>query len=517
MKLVLYIVTSYSPELIHYMKKKKMNISLFFVLGFLGDQVVITAIGVENTDAESTETIEERDPLRRGRTHEREVDQDVQTDSPEGEKYSPDSSEGEQYSPNSSEDEEFRGERDTSLSHRSVSDYPDDGELYSPREDVDKMSPNLKDDSTGLDDNMMEDAEADDSALRGDRETELEPDSPETPLGDSTEEVNIDPSDRQEESTGLDKEMVEFPEAGDHPAHRGARETGDGPVREIDPVEESTEEANDDLSGRSPNVVSSISQAADTASEEVISATRDSEEPKKERRDESTSVAEPRNDAEETRPGSIQAEIPSPNAVNENLHVHKAEPISSVTEDEEKELHPEAQHVGISPHVQDGGKPVSVETQYFEEKMLNVERNRLLNDPLTRVFDELFGDSLEWFPSQGDNSGPKDKFSILVNCNNKQDDSDYKVNLVTTLCPFLRSDADNACGTIRRASYQFDDGKKLCSSDCAPHLNAVLEALRRRENLIHRHDMAVFRDIANQFLLQFAGICRLGSSPRLET
>ena len=479
MKLVLYIVTSFSPERIHYMKKKKMNISLFFILGFFGDQVVITAIGVENTDAVSTETV--KDPRRNARIIERKVEQGVQTDSSEGEEYS---------------------------------DDPDDEDYSSPGEDRDDLSPNLKEGSTGLYDDMMEDTEADDSALRGDRETELGPDHAETPLGDSTKMVYSDPSERQKDSTSLASEMVEAPEAGDDSALTGARETGDGSDRELDPVEESSEEANDDLSGRSPNVVSSSSQAADTASKEVISATRDTVDPIKDSSEESTSVAEPRNDAKETRPDSIQAEIPTPNVVNENLQVHKAVSKSSGTEGKEKDMNSGAQHVGISPHVQDGGKPVSVETQYFEEKMLNVERNRLLNDPLTRVFDELFGDSLEWFPSH---SATQDKFSILVNCNNKQDDSDYKVNLVTTLCPFLRSDASNPCGTIRRASYQFDDGKKLCSSHCAPHLNAVLEALRRRENLIHRHDMAVFRDIANQFLLQFAGICRLGSSPRLET
>lgn len=150
----------------------------------------------------------------------------------------------------------------------------------------------------------------------------------------------------------------------------------------------------------------------------------------------------------------------------------------------------------------------------FEQKLIKAERVMFTQDPLSKVLDELYGDSMEWFGVPGERE--EEKFTLVVNCNNPQDDSDYKVNLVTTLCPFLRSGETSPCGAIRRASYQFDDDKKLCSSDCTPHLNALLEAYRRRDHLSHRHEIAVFRDIANQIILQYAGICRLGSSPRPE-
>jgi len=157
---------------------------------------------------------------------------------------------------------------------------------------------------------------------------------------------------------------------------------------------------------------------------------------------------------------------------------------------------------------------VQAETPTFEERYIKSERALVRSNPLSQVLAELYGDSIEWFGN--DEIPERDIFSLVLNCNNPKNDLDYKVNLVTTLCPFIRSSDNSPCGTVRKASYQFDDQKKLCSKECLPHLNAVLEALRRKESLTHGHELAVFRDISNHILLQYAGLCRLGAAPKLE-
>jgi hypothetical protein len=86
---------------------------------------------------------------------------------------------------------------------------------------------------------------------------------------------------------------------------------------------------------------------------------------------------------------------------------------------------------------------------------------------------------------------------------------DFKVNPTKTLCPFLRE--GGRCGVIRHPSYVLVNADQLCAPACKPHINAVMEALERRNQLPNLADSAVFSAVTNSILLQYASNCRIGA------
>lgn len=95
-----------------------------------------------------------------------------------------------------------------------------------------------------------------------------------------------------------------------------------------------------------------------------------------------------------------------------------------------------------------------------------------------------------------------------IDCSSPSEDFDSKTNVVTTLCPFLRG--DDACGKLRHPSYEVENTEKFCSSECAAHVSALMEAVNHRGNLERQAEVIIFRDVSNVILRQFCVSCRSG-------
>lgn len=117
---------------------------------------------------------------------------------------------------------------------------------------------------------------------------------------------------------------------------------------------------------------------------------------------------------------------------------------------------------------------------------------------------QLYGDSIDSFASDSN----KDRGTLSVDCTSATEDNDFKVNIVTTLCPFLRS--DGPCGQLRHPSYVAEDDKMFCSAECLPHIDAMLQAMPRRSSLSHKHESAVFGAVSTAIISQYCVDCRAG-------
>jgi hypothetical protein len=130
---------------------------------------------------------------------------------------------------------------------------------------------------------------------------------------------------------------------------------------------------------------------------------------------------------------------------------------------------------------------------------------------LSRLLSQLYGRAVTDFAKDAESY---EQEILEIDCNHKSDDFDWKVNIVTTLCPFLRDD-DESCGTVRHSSYTVTDRKKLCSPECAKNIDAIMSALPMRKRLTRktgRHfEASIFRAIVNSILLQYASACRVGT------
>lgn len=123
---------------------------------------------------------------------------------------------------------------------------------------------------------------------------------------------------------------------------------------------------------------------------------------------------------------------------------------------------------------------------------------------LSVMLGQLYGGAIDEFAA----GSKDDRSSITVDCTTMSEDDDFQVNIVTTLCPFLRN--DGPCGQLRHPSYVAEDSSAFCSAECFPHINMVSKAIPNRHVLIHKHETSVFRSVANSILAQYCVECRPG-------
>lgn len=123
-----------------------------------------------------------------------------------------------------------------------------------------------------------------------------------------------------------------------------------------------------------------------------------------------------------------------------------------------------------------------------------------------QLLNHLFGEAIDAFSTS--ESLSKMSGTMTIDCSSTADDSDATFNVVTTLCPFLRS--NGPCGRIRHPSYEIEDESAVCSSQCRPHINALIQALPNRGSLSHKNEGIIFRDVVNSILHQYCSICRTG-------
>ena len=130
---------------------------------------------------------------------------------------------------------------------------------------------------------------------------------------------------------------------------------------------------------------------------------------------------------------------------------------------------------------------------------------------LSELLSQLYGTAVTDFAKDAKSY---DKEILEIDCNDRTADHDAKLNIVTTLCPFLR-DEDGPCGVVRHSSYTVVDSVKLCSEECVQNIDAIMTALPRRKYLARKanrkHEASIFRAIVNTILLQYASECRVGT------
>ena len=123
-----------------------------------------------------------------------------------------------------------------------------------------------------------------------------------------------------------------------------------------------------------------------------------------------------------------------------------------------------------------------------------------------QLLKHLFGEAIDSFSTS--ESVGKMKGTMTIDCSTTAEDSDATFNVVTTLCPFLRS--ESPCGRIRHPSYEIEDETAVCSADCRPHINNLIRALPNRGSLSQKNEGIIFRDVVNAILHQYCSICRTG-------
>lgn len=126
------------------------------------------------------------------------------------------------------------------------------------------------------------------------------------------------------------------------------------------------------------------------------------------------------------------------------------------------------------------------------------------SDELSSLLSQLYGDSIDAFASDAN----KDRGTLMVDCTSTSEDSDFKINIVTTLCPFLRK--DGPCGQLRHPSYVAENEKLFCSQECLPHIDALVKALPHRSSLTRTHESSIFRGVSDSILSQYCVDCREG-------
>jgi hypothetical protein len=130
---------------------------------------------------------------------------------------------------------------------------------------------------------------------------------------------------------------------------------------------------------------------------------------------------------------------------------------------------------------------------------------------LSELLSQLYGKAVTDFAHD---ASTYEGHTLEIDCNHKSEDYDWKVNVITVLCPFLRDD-DESCGSLRHSSYMVTEPEKLCSDECAKNMDALWLALPMRKRLVKRggkkEEAAIFRAVVNSILLQYASACRVGT------
>lgn len=129
-----------------------------------------------------------------------------------------------------------------------------------------------------------------------------------------------------------------------------------------------------------------------------------------------------------------------------------------------------------------------------------------LHDRLSELLAHLYGEGIDAFARDAQNDETQ---TMMIDCSTEAEDLDWEVNIVTTLCPFLRE--DGPCGQFRHPSYQMENANKFCSNECRPFVNAIIHALDHRGRLEVRSEATILRGVANGLLLQYAAACRIGT------
>lgn len=134
-----------------------------------------------------------------------------------------------------------------------------------------------------------------------------------------------------------------------------------------------------------------------------------------------------------------------------------------------------------------------------------------ISTELAQLLSQLYGKAVTDFAKDPE----KYEENVLeVDCRNKEEDFDWQVNIVTTLCPFLRDD-DDSCGLYRHSSFAAVNPTKLCSKECTNNIDAIMSALSMRKFLaLHptrKYEASIFSAIVNSILLQYASQCRVGT------
>jgi len=129
-----------------------------------------------------------------------------------------------------------------------------------------------------------------------------------------------------------------------------------------------------------------------------------------------------------------------------------------------------------------------------------------------QLLSHLFGDAIDSFA--GD-AAHRVQETMTIDCTSKAEDTDFTYNIVTTLCPLLRSDGQ--CGQVKHPSYEIESTDKFCSSECRPQIDKIMLAFKNRATLSHKHEVIIFRDVAHSILEQYCSLCRPGcTSPRFN-
>ena len=129
-----------------------------------------------------------------------------------------------------------------------------------------------------------------------------------------------------------------------------------------------------------------------------------------------------------------------------------------------------------------------------------------------QLLSHLFGEAIDSFAGDATHRAQQ---TMTIDCNSKDEDNDSSVNIVTTLCPLLRS--DGACGQLRHPSYEVENNDMFCSEQCRPQIDVIMKAFQNRANLSHKHEVIIFRDVAHSVLEQYCSLCRPGCvSPRFN-
>jgi hypothetical protein len=130
---------------------------------------------------------------------------------------------------------------------------------------------------------------------------------------------------------------------------------------------------------------------------------------------------------------------------------------------------------------------------------------------LAQLLSQLYGKAVTDFAKDPETY---EENVLQIDCREKEQDLDWQVNIVTTLCPFLRDD-DDSCGLYRHSSFAAVNPTKLCSKECAKNIDAIMSALPMRKFLaLHptqKYEASIFSAIVNSILLQYAGQCRVGT------
>ena len=130
---------------------------------------------------------------------------------------------------------------------------------------------------------------------------------------------------------------------------------------------------------------------------------------------------------------------------------------------------------------------------------------------LSQLLSQLYGKAVTDFAKDPDSY---EENVLEIDCRDRGEDFDWKVNIVTTLCPFLRDD-DDSCGLYRHSSFAAVNPTKLCSDECTKNIDAIMSALPMRKFLaLHptrKYEASIFRAIVNSILLQYASQCRVGT------